>query len=65
MAGVVDHVNKFCLTCPVTATKTPGGGRSPCLESARAHASDVLGRPLIEDLIDPESGEPSRTRSSS
>ncbi|HUL48133.1 MAG TPA: integrase core domain-containing protein [Steroidobacteraceae bacterium] len=57
MAGVVDYVSKFCLTCPVTATKTWREAVA-CLEAARQHASEVLGRPLIEDLIDTESGEP-------
>jgi putative transposase len=57
MGGVVDYVSKFCLTCPVTATKTWREAVA-CLEAARAHASEVLGRPLIEDLIDPDSGEP-------
>ena len=57
MGGVVDYVSKFCLTCPVTATKTWREAVA-CLEAARAHAAELLGRPLIEDLIDPDSGEP-------
>ena len=56
MGGVVDYVGKFCLTCPVTATKTWREAVA-CLESARERAGEVLGRPLIQDLVDPESGE--------
>ena len=56
MGGVVDYVSKFCLTCPVTATKTWREAVA-ALEAARERASEVLGRPLIEDLIDHESGE--------
>ena len=56
MGGVVDYVSKFCLTCPVTATKTWREAVA-CLESARERASEVLGRPLIEDLLDTGTGE--------
>ncbi len=56
MGGVVDYVSKFCLTCPVTATKTWREAVA-ALEAARERAAEVLGRPLIEDLVDTESGE--------
>ena len=56
IAGVLDYVSKFCLTCPVTATKTWREAVA-CLEAARAHAAEVLGHPLIEDLVDRQSGE--------
>jgi putative transposase len=56
LGGVVDYVSKFCLTCPVTATKTWREAIG-CLEAASEHASEVLGRPLIDDLIDAASGE--------
>lgn len=56
MGGVVDYVSKFCLTCPVTATKTWREAVA-CLEAARERAGEALGHPLIEDLLDPESGE--------
>ena len=42
MGGVVDYVSKFCLTCPVTATKTWREAVA-CLESARERAGEVLG----------------------
>ena len=57
MGGVVDDAAKLCLACLVTATKTWREAVA-CLEAARAHASELLGRPLLEDLIDPGSGEP-------
>ena len=55
MGGVVDYVTKFCLTCPVTATKTWREAVS-ALEGARERAGEVLGHPLIEDLVDRETG---------
>lgn len=56
MGGVLDYVSKFCLTCPVTATKTWREAVA-ALEAAREHASEVLGHSLIEDLVDQQSGE--------
>jgi putative transposase len=56
MAGVVDYVTKFCLTCPVSATKTWRDAVG-ALEAARERAGEVLGRPLIEDLVDRQTGE--------
>jgi len=56
LGGVVDYVSKFCLTCPVTATKTWREAVA-CLESARERATEALGHPLVEDLVDLESGE--------
>lgn len=56
MGGVVDYVTKFCLTCPVTATKTWRDAVG-CLDAARERAGEVLGHPLIEDLLDRDSGE--------
>jgi transposase InsO family protein len=56
LGGVVDYVSKFCLTCPVTATKTWREAVA-CLESARERATGALGHPLVEDLVDLESGE--------
>jgi putative transposase len=56
MGGVLDYVTKFCLTCPVTATKTWREAVG-CLQAARERAGEVLGHPLIEDLVDREHGE--------
>ena len=44
------------LTCPVTATKTWREAVG-ALEAAREHAGELLGRPLIEDLLDATTGE--------
>jgi putative transposase len=56
LAGVVDYAAKFCLTCPVTATKT-WREAAGALEAARERAGEVLGRPLIADLVDRATGE--------
>lgn len=56
LSGVIDYVTKFCLTCPVTATKTWREAVG-ALEAARERASEVLGAPLIADLVDRETGE--------
>jgi putative transposase len=56
LGGVVDYVTKFCLTCPVTATKTWREAVG-ALEAARERAGEVLGAPLIADLVDRETGE--------
>ncbi len=56
LGGVVDYVAKFCLTCPVTATKTWRDAVG-ALEAARERAGEVLGHQLIEDLVDRPTGE--------
>ncbi len=56
LGGVVDYVAKVALACPVTATKT-WRDAVDVLEQARERAHDLLGRPLLEDLTDAESGE--------
>jgi putative transposase len=56
LGGVVDYVAKLCLACPVTATKT-WRDAVLAIETARDRASELLGRPLIEDLADPHTGE--------
>jgi putative transposase len=56
MSGVVDYVTKFCLTCPVTATKTWRDAVA-ALEAARERATELLGHPLIADLVDRQTGE--------
>jgi putative transposase len=56
LSGVVDYAAKFCLTCPVTATKTWREAVA-ALEAARERAGEVLGRALIQDLVDRDSGE--------
>lgn len=56
LSGVLDYAAKFCLTCPVTATKTWREAVA-ALEAARERADEVLGAPLITDLVDRDSGE--------
>jgi putative transposase len=56
MSGVVDYVTKFCLTCPVSVTKTWREAVG-ALESARERAGEVLGRPLISDLVERDTSE--------
>ncbi len=56
MSSVVDYVGKVCLACPVTPTKTWRDAVA-ALEDARSAAHDLLGRPLLEDVTDPETGE--------
>jgi putative transposase len=56
LGGVVDYAAKFCLTCPVTATKTWREAVA-ALEAARERAGELLGAPLIADLVDRDTGE--------
>ena len=46
----------MCLTCPVTATKTWREAVA-ALEAARERAGELLGAPLIADLVDRGTGE--------
>jgi transposase InsO family protein len=56
LGAVVDYVAKLCLACPVSATKTWRDAVG-ALESARERATELLGRPLIDDLTDRDTGE--------
>jgi transposase InsO family protein len=56
LGGVVDYVAKVALACPVSATKTWRDAVG-VLEDARERAGELLGRPLIEDCTDPQTGE--------
>ena len=56
LGGVVDYVAKVCLACPVSATKTWRDAVA-AIETARERASELLGRPLLDDLTDRETGE--------
>lgn len=56
LAGIVDYHAKVNLACPVTATcRAPDAVAA--LEAARLEAGSLLGRPLLEDLVDVETGE--------
>jgi putative transposase len=56
LGGVVDYVAKLALCCPVTATKTWRDAVA-ALETARERAGELLGRPLLDDLTDRQTGE--------
>jgi transposase InsO family protein len=56
LGGVVDYVAKLALCCPVSATKTWRDAVG-VLETARERAHELLGRPLLDDLTDPQTGE--------
>jgi putative transposase len=56
LGGVVDYVAKVALACPVRPTKTWRDAVT-VLEAARKRAGDLLGRSLIEDCTDPETGD--------
>jgi putative transposase len=56
LGGIVDYAGKLALGCPISATKTARDAIA-ALEHARDRAADLLGRPLAEDCIDPDTGE--------
>jgi len=56
LGGLVDYRSKLALACPVTATKTHRDAIA-ALERARDRVTDLLGRTLAEDCVDPATGE--------
>lgn len=56
LAGVVDYAAKVALACPVTTTQTATDAIAS-LEAARLQAEAWLGRPLLAECVDPETGE--------
>ena len=54
---VIDYATKLVLAGPVTATQTTRDAIDS-VQIALDAAAQLLGRPLIEDLTDPETGEP-------
>lgn len=56
LGGIVDYAGKLALGCPISATKTARDAIA-ALEHARDRASELLGRPLAEDLVDADTGE--------
>jgi putative transposase len=56
LGGIVDYAAKVALGCPISATKTARDAIA-ALECARDRAGELLGRPLVEDCTDPESGQ--------
>ena len=56
LCGVVDYATKLALACPVTTTQG-ANDLIGALQSAIDTAEALLGRRLIEDCIDPATGE--------
>ena len=56
LCGVVDYAAKIALVCPVTTTQG-ATDLIAALQAAIETAEALLGRPLIEDCIDPATGE--------
>jgi transposase InsO family protein len=56
MAPVVDYATKLCLAVPVSGTTTARDAIR-AIEAAIEEAELLLGRPLLEDCVDPETGE--------
>lgn len=56
VCGVVDYATKLCLAAPVSGTQTARDAVQ-ALREAIGEAERVLGRPLLEDCIDPGTGE--------
>lgn len=56
LSGVVDYVAKVALACPVTTTQTAADAIA-ALEAARAQAEAWLGRPLLSECLDAQTGE--------
>ena len=56
LSGVVDYVAKVALACPVTTTQTAADAIA-ALEAARAQAEAWLGRPLLSECLEAETGE--------
>jgi putative transposase len=56
LSGVVDYAAKVCLACPTSTTQRSRDAVA-ALEAARERAGWLLGRPLLEDCLDPATGE--------
>src|SRR5262245_55255574 len=56
LGGVIDYAAKYSLACPVAATQTAADAVA-AVEAAIEQAERLLGAPLKEDLVDPQTGE--------
>jgi len=63
IAGVVDYVSKLCLAAPVSGTQTARDAIA-AVRAAIETAEGLLGHPLLEDCLDPATGEIHSSRSS-
>ena len=56
ISPVLDYATKYCLASPIVG-QTAARDAIEVLGSAIAEAETLLGRPLLEDCVDPETGE--------
>lgn len=56
LAPVVDYATKLCLAVPASGT-TGARDAIASIEAAIAEAEHLLGHPLLEDCVDPHTGE--------
>lgn len=56
LGGLADYAAKLVLGCPITATST-APDLIAVFETAIATAETLLGKTLIEDCVDPDTGE--------
>jgi transposase InsO family protein len=56
ISGVVDYWSKLCLAAPVTGTQTARDAIN-AVKAAISTAEAMLDRPLLEDCVDPSTGE--------
>jgi hypothetical protein len=56
LGGVVDYVAKVNLACPLTPTQTARDAVAK-IEAAMAEAERLVGTTLLEDCVDPDTGE--------
>ncbi len=56
ISAVVDYATKCCLAAPITGTQGARDAVS-ALQAAIDAAEELLGHPLLQDCVDPETGE--------
>jgi putative transposase len=56
VSPVLDYATKVCLAAPVSGT-TAARDAIAAIEAAIAEAERLLGQPLLEDCVDPDTGE--------
>jgi putative transposase len=56
VSPVLDYATKVCLAAPVSGT-TAARDAIAAIEAAIAEAERLLGHPLLEDCVDPDTGE--------
>jgi transposase InsO family protein len=56
LSGVVDYWGKICFCCTVTATQRTVDAIA-AITAAIAQAEQIMGKPLADDITDPETGQ--------